>query len=188
MQITFAGGQKESKDVTLPSGQNRKTFQVAVRPVPADEDVTVKILANSAYNLNPVSLEFSGGSGAVGVASVRNGAVDDVALTSGGAEYSANPVVKVRGGGVREAEVKAVVTGGFTSVTGGTFSSTGTSKAAAAQAILGAGKVIGFKVTDPGSNYVTAPSVQVTGGTAAGTGTATIAGGRVTEIRVDSGR
>ncbi|NBR96312.1 MAG: hypothetical protein EBT48_01695 [Verrucomicrobia bacterium] len=188
VEITFAGGQKEWKDVTIPSGQNRQTFKVSVRRVPADEDVTVKILTNSAYNLNAVSAEFSGGTGAVGKASVRNGAVDEVALTSGGTGYSANPVVKVRGGGVREAEVKAIVTGGFTAVTGGTFGTTGTSRAAAAQAILGAGKVIGFKVTDPGSNYVTAPSVRVTGGVAAATGTATIAGGKVTEIKVVSGQ
>ena len=192
VEITFAGGQKESKDVTLPSGQTRKTFQVSVRRVPADEDVTVNIVPdltpNPAYNINPVAVEFSGGDGAVAVASVRNGAVDEVGLKIGGSGYSTNAVVKVRGGGVREAEVKAVVTGGFTSVTGGTFSSTGTSRAAAAQAILGAGKVIGFKVTDPGSNYVNAPSVQVTGGTTAATGTATIAGGKVTKIEVVSGQ
>ncbi len=188
VEITFAGGQKESKDVTLPSGQNRQTFQVSPRRVPAVEDVAVKILADSAYNLNPVSVEFSGGNGAVGVASVRNGAVDEVALTSGGSGYSANPVVKIRGGGVREAEVKAVVTGGLTAVTGGTFNSTGTNRAAAAQAILGGGKVIGFKVTDPGSNYATAPSVQVTGGTIEATGTATVQNGQVTKIEVQPGQ
>jgi alpha-tubulin suppressor-like RCC1 family protein len=188
VEITFAGGQKESKDVILPNGQNRQTFEVSVLRggVPADEDVTVKIVANSsAYNLNPVSVELSGETVPVWEASVRNGAVDEVDLEIEGSGYSANAVVKVRGGGVREAEVKAVVTGGFTAVTGGTFNSTGTNRAAAAQAILGAGKVIGFKVTDPGSNYQTAPSVQVTGGTVAATGTATIAGGKVTGITVE---
>ena len=188
VEITFAGGQEELMDVTIPSGQKRQAFQVSVRRVLADEDVTVKIVPNREYNLNPVSVEFSGGDGAVGTASVGNGAVDEVALTSGGSGYSANPVVKIRGGGVREAEVKAVVTGGLTAVTGGTFNSTGTNRAAAAQAILGEGEVIGFKVTDPGSNYATAPSVRVTGGIIEATGTATVQNGQVTKIEVQPGQ
>jgi hypothetical protein len=76
VEVTFANGEKETQNVKLSLGQNRKEFEVVVREreVAADEDVTVKIVPDltpdPAYNLNPVSVELSGQTVPVGEASL----------------------------------------------------------------------------------------------------------------------
>ena len=123
-----------------------------------------------------------------------------VAVTAGGAGYSATPAVTFSGGGASTqatgtVQVSGTVTGititnpgaGYLSPPTVTFSGGGTLTQAVAVATLTGDTVTGFTIVSGGSGYLSAPAVTLTGGGATTPATATaIITGIVTGVTVTS--
>lgn len=131
------------------------------------------------------SLAFSTGSGASATASVANGSVNSVTVTSGGSAFLAPPLVTFSGGGGTLASAHSVLSGGsvggITLDYGGikytsapTVTLTPIGSGAAGTASVSNGALSSVTRTSGGSGYLLAPAVTVIGSGSGAAVTATV--------------
>jgi hypothetical protein len=140
---------------------------------------------------------------ALATATVSNGLVASITVTSPGGSYDPQPPpnVEISGGGGTGATATAFVTGGgvqrITVTNHGsgyvgpptvTFAGGNPIEVATAEVVVSGGRVVGIKLLSGGSGYHGAPSATITGGGGAGaTATAHNANGHVNFVSVDDG-
>jgi hypothetical protein len=140
----------EDYNVVTVRGLPIITQALTPTPVPADSS------SEQVFTIAPTP--------AVAVATVADGKVVDIRITNGGAGYFHTPTVVISGLDPTQHEMSGTFTGagsdpalpGVSTAQGGT--------GATGEAIVVGGVVVGVRITNQGSGYLTAPTVTFVGG------------------------
>jgi CubicO group peptidase (beta-lactamase class C family) len=160
---------------------------------------------NSTYLFDAKGLIASGYEPALATATVSNGEISAITVTSPGGIYSAPPRVKIVGGGGHGATAQATIDAGdavnsISIVKPGTgyiapasviFTNGGSSTTANAAVVVKNGKVVAIKINGAGLGYLRVPTVTISGGrTTKGTDATAVANifnGQVSYVSVTNG-
>lgn len=142
---------------------------------------------------------------ALAKASVSNGGISSISVTSPGDLYASAPGVKITGGAGKGAKAVATIDGkggvnsitvtkagsGYIAPASVIFTNGGSSTAANAAVIVNGGKVTAIKIVGAGAGYIRVPTVTITGGRKTkgtdATAVAHLVNGQVSYVEVTDG-
>ena len=160
---------------------------------------------NSTYLFDAKGLIASGYEPALANATVSNGEISAITVTSPGGMYSSAPRVKIVGGGGHGATAQATIDAadavnsisivkpgaGYLAPASVTLTNGGSSVTANAAVVVKSGKVVAIKINEAGLGYLRAPTVTISGGrTTKGTDATAVANifnGQVSYVSVTDG-